>query len=126
MKLTINETLAKSLGLYEAYKDKKEIDLSSSFKVVGEKAEKENFITFTKSADFKIELKTKEYLPEIMILFINMWKHYMMCLNNEQNRILTEFRDALLPKLMNGEIEVQKIKQDEALEVENTRLEVKK
>ena len=35
-----------------------------------------------------------------------MWKAHVMFLNNEENRVLAELRDALLPKLMNGEINI--------------------
>ena len=45
-------------------------------------------------------------LPETVQIFINMWKGHISYLNYEENRILAEFRDALLPKLMSGEIEV--------------------
>jgi hypothetical protein len=31
-----------------------------------------------------------------------MWKQHIMYLNNEENSILAEFRDALLPDLMKG------------------------
>lgn len=34
------------------------------------------------------------------------WKQMIMYLNNEENRYLAEFRDALLPELMSGRIEV--------------------
>jgi hypothetical protein len=36
-----------------------------------------------------------------------MWKQRIMQLNNEENRILAEFRDALLPELMSGRLEVK-------------------
>ena len=106
IKFTINETLAKTLGLYNSF-NKKEIDVSPSFEVVGEAADKEQFITFSKSAILKIEVNIKESrLPETVQIFINMWKGHISYLNYEENRILAEFRDALLPKLMSGEIEV--------------------
>lgn len=34
------------------------------------------------------------------------WNQMIMYLNNEENRYLAEFRDALLPELMSGRIEV--------------------
>ena len=37
----------------------------------------------------------------------------MKNLNNKENRILAEFRDQLLPKLMNGEIDLNKLKNKE-------------
>lgn len=115
LKLTVNESLAKSLGLYEIYvMMKNQPDISASFSIVGQKAEKENFIQLSKNAaEFKIENKSKEKFPEILSLFLQMWKQHIMYLNNEENRILAEFRDALLPDLMKGKIELQEENKDE-------------
>jgi hypothetical protein len=109
LKLTVNESLAKSLGLYEVFLMMKRDDgISDSFSVVGCKAEKESFITMSKKAtEFKIENRSKDKLPEILMIFLTMWKQHIMYLNNEENRILAEFRDALLPDLMSGKIEPQ-------------------
>lgn len=113
IKITMNETIAKAMGLYDAYKVNDGPDLSKSFAVVGQTAEKEDFIKFTRNATVKIELKTNDgELPEAFILFMNMWTAHIMYLNREENRILGEFRDALLPGLMSGEIRLP----DEALE----------
>lgn len=38
--------------------------------------------------------------------FIRSWTQYIRMLNNESNRYLAEFRDALLPDLMSGKIKV--------------------
>lgn len=105
VKLTINETLAKAMGLYDAFAGERP-DLNPTFAVVGQQALKEDFIRFTKSAEFRIENRDRDRLPEILTLFLTMWKQRIMMLNNEENRILAEFRDALLPDLMNGKIEV--------------------
>jgi len=108
LKLTVNESLAKSLGLYETFlmmgrKD----DISDTFSVVGCKAEKEAFITMSKNAaEFKIENRSKDKFPEILTMFLTMWKQHIMYLNNEENKILAEFRDALLPDLMSGKIQI--------------------
>lgn len=109
LKLTVNESLAKSLGLYETFlMMKQENGISDSFSVVGCKAEKESFITISKNAaEFKIENRNKDKFPEILRIFLTMWKQHIMFLNNEENRILAEFRDALLPDLMSGKIEPQ-------------------
>lgn len=108
LKLTVNETLAKSLGLYDVFlMMKNQPDIADSFAIVGQKAEKENFIQLSKNAaEFKIENKSKDQFPEILSLFLQMWKQHIMYLNNEENRLLAEFRDALLPDLMSGKIEV--------------------
>jgi hypothetical protein len=85
---------------------KRDDGVSDSFSVVGCKAEKESFITMSKKAtEFKIQNRSKDKLPEILMIFLTMWKQHIMYLNNEENRILAEFRDALLPDLMSGKIE---------------------
>lgn len=110
LKLTVNESLAKALGLYEIFvMMKNQPDVSDAFAAVGQKAEKENFISLSKNAaEFKVENKSKERLPEILSLFLQMWKQHIMYLNNEENRILAEFRDALLPDLMSGKINLNR------------------
>ena len=110
MKITINESLAKSLGLYDlALKVKQgcNIDLQQSFELVGQMVEKDNYLTLSKNAaEFRIENKAKDKLPEMLLMFLQMWKQHIMYLNNEENRILAEMRDALLNDLMTGKIEV--------------------
>ena len=82
--------------------------LADSFAVVGQKVEKKGFLQMSKNrAEFRIENKDTERLPEIIQLFLTLWKQRMMMLNNEENRILAEFRDALLPELMSGRLEVK-------------------
>lgn len=106
LKLTVNESLARSLGLYDVFLVmKNQPDITESFAVVGQRAERENFIQMSKNAaEFKIENKSKEQFPEILSLFLQMWKQHIMYLNNEENRLLAEFRDALLPDLMTGKV----------------------
>ena len=35
-----------------------------------------------------------------------MWKQHIYYLNNEENSYLAELRDALLPELLNGNLEI--------------------
>jgi len=114
LKLTVNESLAKSLGLYETFlMMKREDEITNIFSIVGCKAEKESFITMSKNAaEFKIENRSKDKFPEILRIFLTMWKQHIMFLNNEENRILAEFRDALLPDLMSGKIEPQESEEE--------------
>lgn len=109
LKLTVNESLAKSLGLHETFlMMRKESGITDSFQLVGRKAEKESFITMSKNAaEFRIENKRKDKVPEILLIFLSMWKQHIMYLNNEENKVLAEFRDALLSDLMSGKIEPQ-------------------
>ena len=110
LKLTVNETLAKTLGIYDlaiSLKQGNEIDIQRSFAAVGQRADKANFLTLSKNAaEFRIENKAKDKLPEMLLMFLQMWKQHIMYLNNEENRILAEMRDALLNDLMTGKIEV--------------------
>ncbi len=55
----------------------------------------------------KFENKDKEFLSSIFSMVLPMWSQHIYYLNNEENRLLAEFRDALLPKLMSGEISVE-------------------
>lgn len=48
--------------------------------------------------------------------FLNHWNQMIMYLNNEENRYLAEFRDALLPELMSGKIALEKGGKNETLD----------
>lgn len=109
IKITINENMAKSLGLYDlalAFKAGTEISktLSEQMKPIGIDIKITSAMTLTKKKELKIEVKNFEHFPELMSLFVNMWKTQMMFLNNEENRLLVELRDALLPELLSGKI----------------------
>ena len=43
-------------------------------------------------------------------MILNTWKQHIFYLNNEQNRYLAELRDALLPDLMGGKIDLSQKK----------------
>lgn len=105
IKIRMNRTAAKRLG-YDCM-DRERIDLTESFAVVGQKAEKEEFITFSASDGIQISISTKDTIHPLLIEFLNHWKQYIIYLNNEENRLLAELRDALLPELMSGKIKVQ-------------------
>lgn len=106
VKIRMNRTAAKRLGYDCLAVDIP--DLSKTFAVVGQKAEKEAFISFTADDGIRIECSTKDGIPTMIILFLKEWKTMIMYLNSEENRLLAEFRDALLPKLMSGEINAWK------------------
>ncbi|MDY3973002.1 MAG: N-6 DNA methylase [Clostridia bacterium] len=110
LKLTLNESLAKSLGFdKELYNQEENTakELNKSFELVGGKYEFRKYITFSKNKnEFKIENQDKEILSSILKMVLPMWKQHIYYLNEEQNRLLAEFRDALLPELMSGNIEV--------------------
>ena len=108
IKIRMNRTAAKRLG-YDCL-DGDKPDISKSFEIVGQKAEKEAFISFTAEDGIRIECSTKEGVPNMIIMFLKEWRMMIMHLNEEENRYLAEFRDALLPKLMSGEIQIDEMK----------------
>lgn len=107
-----NETAAKRLGVL-FYKDVPRPDINKTFSVVGETVPRENFISFTKSDGITIKCKTSEGIPRSVMLFVEEWKTLMTYLNDEENRLLAELRDALLPDIMNGKIDVSKLENED-------------
>lgn len=110
VKIKMNKTAAKRLG-FDCLGDA--VDLTDAFAVVGQKAEKENYIRFSADDGIEIKCSTKEDIPQLIRLFLSHWKQSIIYLNNEENRILAEFRDALLPELMSGNIEIKEEEQDD-------------
>ena len=102
IKIRMNRTAAKRIGF--DCMDREQPDLSESFAVVGQKADKEDFITFGADDGIRITISTKDGIHPLMLEFLSHWKQMIMYLNTEENRLLAEFRDALLPELMNGNI----------------------
>ena len=111
IKIKMNKTAAKRLG-FDCLGDT--VDLTETFAVVGQKAEKENYIRFSADDGIEIKCSTKDDIPQLIRLFLSHWKEQIIYLNNEENRILAEFRDALLPELMSGNIEIKEEQDDRA------------
>lgn len=110
-KLVINETLAKKFGLdIELYKESKKQSIESHDtmkELLGLELETEDFIQFTKAKnEFVFKCNSKDILPEILIQFLAVWKNQIALLNTMQNQYLTELRDAMLPDLMSGKLQV--------------------
>lgn len=118
LKLTINESISKSLGLYDVFlmfKQSEEINssMNKALSFTGKKIEKENFITMSKKAgELKFENGSKDHISTILLSIIQMWKQHIMYLNNAENRYLAELRDALLPDLMSGKINLEVHKEE--------------
>jgi type I restriction-modification system DNA methylase subunit len=110
-KLVINETLAKRLGFdVELYKQDNLADTDFQdfiYKIAGDKPVKPDYISFTKNKnELVFKNNNSEFVSTILTSILQMWKQHIMYLNNEENRYLCEMRDALLPDLMSGKIEV--------------------
>lgn len=112
-KLVINETIAKERGFdIETFKSDKESSKSmkEKLKSIGINVEADDYIQFTKNKnEFVFKCNDKELLPDIFIQFFNIWKNQIALLNTMQNQYLTELRDALLPDLMSGKIDVSNV-----------------
>lgn len=102
IQIRMNKTAAKRLG-YDCM-NRERPDLAQSFAVVGQKAEKEKFITFGADDGIRITISTKDGIHPLIVDFLNHWKQMIIYLNNEENRYLAELRDALLPELLSGKI----------------------
>ena len=113
LKLTINETVAKRIGLDEiAQLEKQSNDnlenINETLKKIGcANLAKSDYITLSKNKnEIKFENKDKEIISEIFLSIFQMYKAHIMFLNNVENKHLAELRDALLPDLMSGRIEI--------------------
>ena len=108
IKITCNETLAKQLGLYEVAQmetEKSDDGLNKTFELLGGKYESKRYITLSKNKnEFKVENQDKEILSSLVNFFLPMWKQHIFYLNQEENRLLAELRDAMLPELMSGKL----------------------
>lgn len=110
LKLTMNESIAKSIGIYDLFlmfKQSEETNkaINEMLSFTGKNIEKENFIRLSKNAgEIKFENGNKDSISTILMSIMQMWKQHIMYLNNEENRYLTELRDALLPDLMSGKL----------------------
>lgn len=109
IKITCNETFAKQIGLYEVAQleeGKSDADLDKTFELLGGHYESRRYLTLTKSKMFKIENQDKEIWSSLINFFLPMWKQHVFYLNQEENRLLAELRDAMLPELMSGKLPV--------------------
>lgn len=113
-KLVINETIAKKLGfdvqLYKEENINSKLLADEQSKLLGIKIEKSDYIQFTKNKnEFAFKCNDKDLLPDIFIHFLTIWKNQISLLNTMQNQYLAELRDALLPDLMSGKIQIQEV-----------------
>ena len=109
-KLVINETLARNLGLDVAL-FKEDIETSKNMvsqqKQIGVRLIEDDYISFSKAKNEMIfKCNDKDILPEVMKQFLPVWKNHVATLNALENVYLKELRDAVLPDLMSGKIEI--------------------
>lgn len=101
-KLVINEKMAKDLGVYDLIKQFKEsAKLNKEIAKIakeehGLKLKDESFVSLSRYKELKFEVKDWDKLPELFVLMVGMWAQTMRSLNNEENRYLVEYKDAML------------------------------
>ena len=113
VKITMNETLARDNGfadLAELVKKGTEgmEQINKIIKGLGcEPIEASNYVVLSKNKnEIKIENKSKENISSIFSILLPMWKQHLYYLNQRENEYLAELRDALLPELMSGRMDV--------------------
>ena len=113
VKLSINETIAKQIGIIDIYELEKQnnkmISEQNPFyeKLCNITFLKSDFLTLTKNKnEIKFENRSKESLSSILRMTLPVWKHHIFYLNEQENILLCELRDALLPELMEGKIDL--------------------
>jgi N-6 DNA methylase len=117
IKVTVNKVWADRLGLTAVIKDCEASNevvkaINDSFSMfdnykVKEKIIENKYIQSSNSKVFSIENTDKEKLSSIMPFFINMYKQHIYYLNEEENRLLGELRDSMIPLFMNGELKIK-------------------
>lgn len=115
LRISINKVWAKELGLNELIDQcrqsaeiSRRLNQSLKFKnyKLTEPILEDAYIKESNSKLFCIENVDKTRLSSIMPFFMNMWKQHIHFLNNEENRLLVELRDAMIPYLMSGDLEI--------------------
>lgn len=112
LKITVNETLAKAIGLDELHRLAQQSNdgfeqMKKTFALFGKEPVKSDYISMSKNKnELKIENKDKEILSSILSIFMPMWKQHLFYLNQEENKRLAELRDAMLPDLMSGKLKI--------------------
>lgn len=110
-KLTINQVWAKELDLVPmlqlAEEDKKLVnEINRQLAMLG--IEKEitapSWIAQTNNKELKIVQQDKEFLSPVFYSFPPFWKQHIRTMNEFQNALYRELRDALLEPLMTGRI----------------------
>ena len=111
IKLTVNKVWAKTLNLTDIAKINEESNsivqqINEALKQLGLECEILNnkYINISDSKVFCIENTDKEILSSLLSIFMPMYRQHVYFLNNEENRLLAELRDAMLPDLMSGKL----------------------
>lgn len=118
-KLIINETIAKQIGICDVFCINKNAELEKedfwkSIEIIcNTKIMKSDYIKLTKNKrELSFVNNSKEQVSTIFLSIMQMWKQHIMYLNQQENIYLSELRDALLPDLMSGKVELNDAKNE--------------
>lgn len=113
-KITINKVWAEEMGLkglLELEAQNKEVikSLNQSLKMLGIEEEliEPDYISQSNSKELVIRQMDKDILSPVMLSFLPLLTQHIMTMNVFENNLLGELRDALLPALMSGRINLQ-------------------
>jgi type I restriction-modification system DNA methylase subunit len=117
LKLTINETIAREVGLDVVAEEMKEgnkitdsMNNMTVYKNMGLEFEKDQYMTLTKNkSEIRLEQQSKEEISHLLILLLPQFRQHIFYLNDRENEYLAELRDAMLPGLMDGSIPVTEV-----------------
>lgn len=114
LKVTINKTWAKELGLdviAQLQEQSKEVTtfLNTQLDAMGisEKLDLPDYISLSASKVLKIEQTDKEELSPVIRSFLPLLSQHIFTMNNLETQLIIELRDSLLPGLMSGRIKIQ-------------------
>ena len=115
IKVNINKVWSEQLGMSEV------ADLAEQGHIITVKINKSlemlgiegrltdtDFINVSNSKILEIKQQDKEILSPVIESFLPLWKQHIKTMNVMENLLLAELRDALLPALMSGRIELNK------------------
>lgn len=113
-KITINKVWAEDLGLKEliTLEEQNKIvtdAINKSLDMLGieERIISPDYISQSNSKELIIRQMDKECLSPVMVSFLPLLTQHIRTMNMFENNLLAELRDALLPALMSGKIELK-------------------
>lgn len=116
VKLTINLKMAEALGIdIETLAKANDAAMENTRQINGfltkilglEPIEEKPYLRISKNAgEIKIENTDKDGFSSLFAIFMPMFKQRIYALNQRENELLAEFRDALLPDLMSGTLDI--------------------
>ena len=115
IKVNINKVWSEQLGMSEVvalaeqgHSITGEINKSLEMLGIEGRLTDTDFINISNSKILEIKQQDKEILSPVIESFLPLWKQHIKTMNVMENMLLAELRDALLPALMSGRIELNK------------------